>query len=149
MNKDVILSIKGLQMMPEQGEDSVEVIAPGKYYFKNDKHFFLYDEVLEGFDEATRNVVKAAPGYMEITKDGLISVHMVFEKNKKHVTYYYTPYGSLLIGISATKVDVQEQENEILIDVEYGLEINNEYVANCHIRMDATPKSSGDFRLTS
>ena len=86
MTKDVILSVRGLQMMPENGSDSVEVIAPGKYYYKNDKHFFLYDEVLEGFEEKTRNMVKAAPGYMELTKDGLTSVHMVFEKNKKHVT---------------------------------------------------------------
>ena len=136
-------------MIPQQGEDSVEMIAPGKYYFKNDKHFFLYDEVAEGFEETTRNVVKVAPGYMEVTKDGLISGHMVFEKNKKYVTYYYTPFGSILIGISATKVDVIEEENEIRIDVEYGLEINNQFVAECSIRMDATPKTSGDFRLTS
>ncbi len=148
MTKDVILSVRGLQMMPENGSDSVEVIAPGKYYYKNDKHFFLYDEVLEGFEEKTRNMVKAAPGYMELTKDGLTSVHMVFEKNKKHVTYYYTPYGSLLIGIDATKVEVFEKENEIRLEVEYGLEINNAYVADCHIQMEAKPKDSKEFHLT-
>ena len=99
MTKEVLLSIKGLQMSPEDGEDTVEMIAPGEYHFRNDKHFVLYDEVMEGQDEVTKNIVKFQDDYMEITKKGPCSVHMIFEKNKKNVTYYYTPYGSLLIRI--------------------------------------------------
>ena len=34
---------------------------------------------------------------MELTKKGAVNVHMIFEKNKKNITYYNTPYGSLLV----------------------------------------------------
>ena len=35
------------------------------------------------------------------------------QKNKKNITYYNTPYGSLLVGIDAYRVDVQEISGEI------------------------------------
>lgn len=149
MTKDVLLSITGLQSAPENGSDTVEVIAPGEYYYKNNKHFLIYEEVTEGFEETTRNMIKVAPDYMELTKKGLTTVHMLFEKNKKNVTYYYTPYGSLLIGIDARRIDVQEQEDEIRVEVDYALEINYEHVAECNIRMNVRPKGVGELHLTS
>lgn len=142
MTKEVLLTIKGLQMSPEDGEDTVEMIAPGEYYYRNDKHFVLYDEVMEGQDEVTKNIVKFEDDYMEITKKGPCSVHMIFEKNKKNVTYYYTPYGSLLIGIDAHKVQIEEKEDMILARVEYSLEINCEHIANCDISIKVRPKGS-------
>lgn len=147
MNKEVLLSIRGLQIGENEQKDTVEVYSPGEYYFRNGKHFFLYEEVEEGSKKITKNVIKVTDDYMELTKKGLVNVHMVFEKNKKNVTYYYTPYGSLLVGIDAYKVNVSEQENEIQIDVEYALEINNEHLANCHIGIKANPQGSKEFTI--
>jgi uncharacterized beta-barrel protein YwiB (DUF1934 family) len=147
MTKDVLLSITGLQFSPDQESNSVEVISPGEYYYRNGRHFFLYDEVTEGFDQVTKNIVKVSPDYMELTKKGVVNVHMVFEKNQKNVTYYYTPFGSLLMGIDAKKIDVQEAEDSIQVDVEYGLELNYEHIANCHIRIGAKPRETSEFHL--
>ena len=147
MTKEVLIGIKGLQMSAENGSDEVEVFVGGEYYFRNNKHYFLYDEVAEGTTETTHNIVKVAPDYMEVTKKGITNTHMVFEKNKKNVTYYYTPYGSLLIGIDAGKVEIEEQEEEIRVDVDYSLEMNCEKVADCNIRMVIKPKGTRDFKL--
>lgn len=51
---------------------------------------------------------------MDITRRGVSNVHMMFEKNRKNVTYYYTPYGSLLIGIDA-KVWMCRRQKMILM----------------------------------
>lgn len=147
MTKDVLLSIKGLQIGEEEQSDTVEVISPGDYYFRNGKHFFLYEEVTEGQKESTKNIIKVKDNYMELTKKGAINVHMIFEKNRKNVTYYHTPYGSLLVGIDACRVEVEEKEDEIVVEVEYALEVNNEHLANCHIRILANPKQDPEFRL--
>ena len=48
MTKDVLLSIKGLQIGENEQNDTIEVISPGDYYFRNGKHFFMYEEVMEG-----------------------------------------------------------------------------------------------------
>ena len=85
---------------------------------------------------------------MDITRRGVSNVHMMFEKNRKNVTYYYTPYGSLLIGIDAKSVDVQETENDIDVKVNYELEVNYEHMADCCITMNIKSKDEGDFRIT-
>ena len=41
MTKEVLVSISGLQMAPDEQSDSVEVIAPGEYYYRNNKHFVI------------------------------------------------------------------------------------------------------------
>ena len=147
MTKDVLLSIKGLQIGENEQNDTIEVISPGDYYFRNGKHFFMYEEVMEGQKESIRNMIKVRDNYMELTKKGAVNVHMIFEKNKKNITYYNTPYGSLLVGIDAYRVDVQEKEEEITVEVEYALEINNEHLADCHIRILANPKQDPAFKL--
>ena len=47
MTKDVVVSLKGLQLAPEQQSDAVEVIAPGEYYIRNNKLYVLFDEIME------------------------------------------------------------------------------------------------------
>ncbi len=150
MTKDILLSISGLQFAAEEDGvgEPVEVITPGDYYKKNDKHYVLYDEVMEGFEGTTKNVIKIAEDCLDITKKGVSNVHMIFEKNKKNVTYYYTPFGSLLIGIDAKQVKIAETEENIDVSVNYDLEINYEFLANCNITMNIKAKNAKDFRLS-
>ena len=72
---------------------------------------------------------------------------MMFEKNKKNVTYYYTPFGSLLVGIDARNVDVVETEDNISVKVNYNLEVNYEHLADCAITMNIRSKDAKDFKI--
>ena len=146
MTNEVLVSISGLQMAPDEQTDSVEVIAPGEYYYRNNKHFVIYDEVAEGESEATNNIFKFNGDMMEVTRKGPANVHLVFEKNKKNVTYYYTPFGSLNVGIEARSIEVTEEENEIKVNVKYALEVNYEHVAECDIVLTVKSKGS-EFKL--
>lgn len=146
MTKEVLVSISGLQMAPDEQTDSVEVIAPGEYYYRNNKHFVIYDEVAEGESEATKNIIKFNGDMMEVTRKGPANVHLVFENNKKNVTYYYTPFGSLNVGIEARSIEVTEEENEIKVNVKYALEVNYEHVAECDIVLTVKSKGS-EFKL--
>ncbi|MEY8518777.1 DUF1934 domain-containing protein [Lachnospiraceae bacterium 29-84] len=149
MKKDVLLSISGLQFVSKDEEDAeqVEVITAGDYYKKNGKHYVLYDEVMEGFTGNTRNIIKLTEDSLDITKKGVSNVHMVFEKNKKNVSYYNTPFGSLLIGIDAKNIDIAETEDNIDVKVKYNLEVNYEHLADCFITMSIKSKEAGNFTL--
>ena len=147
MTKEVRVKISGLQFAGEAENEPVEVITTGDYYKRNGKHYILYDEIMEGFPEPTRNIIKLDEGMLDITKKGTTNVHMMFEKNRKNVTYYYTPYGSLLIGIDAKKVEVQEGEHKIDVKVDYALEVNYEHMADCSITMNIMSKDGGEFRI--
>ena len=147
MTKEVLIKISGLQFAGEEDNDSIEVITTGSYYNKNGKHYVLYDEVMEGTTEVTKNVIKIGADSMEVTRKGPATVHMVFEKDKKNVSYYHTPFGNLLIGIDTKCIQVDENDLNINVKVNYGLEINYEFVADCHITVDVKSKDAKDFRL--
>ncbi len=150
MTKDVLISVKGLQLIDEQDNaEPIEVVIPGEYYFRNGHHYLRYDEVQEGFREATVNFIKANDKSMEVRKRGTTNVHMIFQPEKKNVTYYQTPFGSIQMGISATKLICQESEDNINIHVDYALEMNNEHVADCFLQVDVIPRNTHAFHLCS
>jgi len=142
MTQDVLLTISGLHDMafadPEENEENepIEVITPASYYWKNGKHYILYDEVMEGIPGVVKNKIKiTGEDSMEIMKSGITNAHMVFEKNQMNVTYYDTPYGQLHVGIHTRKLDVNVDDERIDIAVEYGLDVNHEATADCRIAM--------------
>ncbi len=151
MTKDVLVTIRGMQFTQQQEGDSepVEVITAGDYYKKNDKHYVIYDEVIEGFDGTTKNIIKLQDGCVDIIKRGVANVHMTFEKNRKNVTCYDTPFGNLMLGIHAKDIRIRERENDISVHVDYSLELNYEHLANCNIRMAIRSKDSADFHICS
>ena len=101
MQKEVLIHVRGLQMMDAQGDqEPIEIIVPGQYYFRNGSHYLRYEELLDETAEPTINYIKVSGTGLEVSKKGLVNVHMVFEQGKKNMTYYTTPYGTLQMGIS-------------------------------------------------
>ncbi len=148
MTKDVLVSIKGLQIIASENEDEVEVVTSGNYLQKNGKHYIRYEEVVEGMDGTIQNLIKLDRDSMEVTRKGLTNTHMIFEKNKKNETYYNTPFGSLLVGISATNIDVKDCLEQINVTVQYALDINYEHMADCTINMNIRSKGNGELHLS-
>lgn len=143
MTKEVLLSLRGLQI--EDGEDAreVETIIPADYYRKADSHYVLYEETIEGFQDKVKNMLKFRDSYLEVSKKGLINVIMLFEKNKKNMTNYVTPYGNILIGIDTKSILLEENEERIRLDVEYFLDANYLHLAECKIELEIRPRDSG------
>lgn len=142
MTKDVLVAIRGLRFDGTSEEENSETITTANYYKKNDHHYIVYDEVTEGFVESTKNIIKFNEKEFDLTKKGLVNVHMIFEKNKKNVTSYATPYGDILIGIDAIEVNLEETDHKIRVNIDYSLEVNYEHLAECKITMDVLDKET-------
>lgn len=139
MTKEVLIAISGLQFEVDE-DQAVEVITVGEYYYKNGKHYILYEEVQEG-EGVTKNTIKISDHQVDILKKGANNVHMVFEENKQNLTYYNTMYGELLIRISTTRVQKKEEENLLLTEIDYGLDINYNHISDCSIRIKICSKN--------
>ena len=149
MTKDVLVSISGLHMdmdaqIPGPDEDDViEVVTPATYYSKNGKHYIIYDEIVEGVSDTIKNKIKiSGTDSLEIMKSGLSNTHMIFEKNKKNLTYYKTPYGQMLVGLNTRNMEIEVLDETIKVRVDYELDVNHEPLANCKIRMNIVSKGS-------
>lgn len=140
MTKDVLVTVSGMQFAPDTDNTPIEIITTGNYYKKNNKHYVLYDEILENPDGIVKNVIKFDNDSFNLVKSGMTNVNMLFEENKKSLSNYITPFGNLMIGIDAGKVDIDESENRIDINIDYALEINYEHFADCKIKMGIISK---------
>ncbi|MDO4312094.1 MAG: DUF1934 domain-containing protein [Eubacteriales bacterium] len=140
MKKDVLISIAGLHYgaFEEKGEsEPIEVITPASYYLKNGKHYIIYDEVVEGIPGTVKNTVKITGDTLfEISKSGLANTRMVFEKDKINMTNYQTPFGDMLVGIHTKEMKVDVQEDQIDVNISYVLDVNNEPLSDCQIKVN-------------
>ena len=143
MTKEILLSLKGLQMENRDDAQAMETITPADYYQRNGSHYVIYEEMMEGFTSATRNRIKFNDSCFEVSKKGCVNVQMLFEENKKNMTSYMTPYGNILIGIDTESISVEERENQIHVEVEYTLEANYQHLADCRIEMELRPREVG------
>ena len=137
MKQKVILTLHGLKTN-QGGEDAgwIETVVSGDYYRRNDKHYVIYEEATEGFEESIRNRLKFSEDMVELSRSGPINVHMVFQENKKNLTSYNTPFGQILMGIDTKKIQIQEQKDRILVEVEYSLDADGEFLSDCHMKID-------------
>ncbi len=143
MTKEILLSLKGLQMDFGEGSEGVETIVPADYYWKNGSHYVIYEEMMEGFRDITRNIIRFQDSYLEVFKRGLVNVRLIFEEHKKNITSYMTPYGNMMIGVDTESILVEEKEKQIRVQVAYTLEANYQHLADCRIEMELRPREEG------
>lgn len=137
MTKEVLIAIQGLQFDAESQNDEemdkIESIYPGEYYFRSGSHYILYEELMEGEATPIKNVIKLRDKEFTLTKKGIINTQMVFTEGKKNMTSYVTPFGNIMIALDTEKIVVEETEQELKIHIDYGLEANYQYIADCQI----------------
>lgn len=155
--KNVILHIRGIQFDTswhgEEENDAVETVTTGILHKIGDRrspgreengepvfggyYVIKYEELQEDFDQASSVLLKAAPGRLELTKKGLLNVHMEFENGEYTQSDYSTPFGNILFGFHTRQVTVTEQTGGIQISASYMMEINGEYLADSTIEITA------------
>ena len=148
MEKEVLIHVKGLHMMDApEGDEPIEIVVPGEYYFRNGSHYLRYEEMLEDHGDPTVNYIKISPKGMEVRKKGQVNTHMVFEQGKRNMAFYTTSFGTLEMGISATNLELKESDSRLDMKVNYSRDLNQEHVADCCLDIHAQGKSAAGFVL--
>lgn len=143
MTKEVLIHIKTRQVlrdMQEEEPDEMELITAGEYYFRNGTHYLLYEEVMEGFTEVTKNLVKVRPDFMEVRKKGTVDTTMRFERDKSSVSVYKTPFGVLQMDITTKGVLLSQREDLLQIRAVYELGMDGSPISDCVLYMRVTAK---------
>ncbi len=141
MNRDVMISVRGLQVLDGLTDGDIETLQKGQYYFRGGSHFLIYDEYMEGFSQPVKNILRFKDKEASLVKRGLVNVQMLFEEGKKTLTQYHTPFGVIMVGLDTRKIRWREDAAGLHLRVSYVLEANYQYVADCRIRVDAKEQS--------
>ena len=131
MTKDVLIKVSGVQF--DVQDEPIELMVPGNYYMKNDKHYVLFEEQPEDNGPVTRNIVKFDETFFEMTKKGGNTSYLRFDKDKKNSTVYQTPAGTMQVDVLTHEFSVKEEEEQIAVKVKYALDINYQFVSECEV----------------
>lgn len=125
MNKNVIISVKGIQTSSGKDANTLELVTEGRYYKKGNTYYVTYKESEVTGMDGTTTTLKITDGIVTLMRFGNVNTQFIFEEGQKHVSYYDTQYGTFTVGVMthAVTVDVDDAGGEIRVD--YQLEIDN------------------------
>ena len=151
MTEDILISVRGLHTLDieqkEEETDELEMTMSGKYYFRNGKHYVLFEETDEESQSVVKNRFKLSEDRLEISKKGVMNATMTFQRGEKSSSWYGTPVGDVQLGIEVTDMQLMEGEDEIEMNVAYALEMNSEHVSDSRIRLRIMERNKGLFRI--
>ena len=118
MTKDVLVTVRGLQMTPD-GDDTIEVTTTGKYYEKDGKRYLFYDEIGDDTNLIVKNSIQITEEHVSVSKKGLIKM-----------------------GVYTTGICLDERDDFLELKLEYLLEINNQHVSDSEILLQIRPQQN-------
>jgi len=119
----------------EPGGEKSKVSAPAPNSWINDRHFIKYEEKTDD-DAINKVLLKFDNNFLEMTKSGEVRSTLTFTEGENTEGYYKTPYGTFLIETDTKKLDVKIGKKNIFVNLEYGLFIDGEFVADCKMYIE-------------
>lgn len=140
MTRDVLVTIRGLHLVDGEGAEPIETVVPGQYFYKNGRHYVIYEEYSEEEKASVTNKVILDRERMRISR-GTLS-RMEFEEGQLHRTAYQTPYGALMLGIRTSRLQTEQAEDFMEIRAEYELEVEDQTVSHCQLSLTLRPQDA-------
>ncbi|MEG0377478.1 MAG: DUF1934 domain-containing protein [Eubacterium sp.] len=134
--KKVWLSITGI-VSDHRNEDKMVFSTEGAMYREhNDTPCLTYNESEVSGMEGTTTTVKVEGDKVSVIRLGAVNSIMEFEKGKRNVTLYSTPYGEIAMGIftKVVNVDYNDMKDPVNVKVNYAIEV--EGVSNSENTLD-------------
>lgn len=122
MGKKAIISVGSKQIGNE--DEAIEIITQGEFYEKENCYYAVYEETALSGMEGTTTTLKIKPNEFSLIRMGTTNAKMKFKNNKKEVSMYNTPYGTLELLIETNKlnIDVNNEGGKVFIDYDMSLQ---------------------------
>ena len=125
MEKDVVISIKGIQKYEDTDPDVIELVTAGRLTRVGESYTLSYQESeLTGL-EGTLTTIQVDGEQVTLMRVGEFTSQMVFQEGRRHLSMYNTPYGAMAIGVNTRHLlaDLTDRGGDIEID--YAIEIDH------------------------
>ena len=124
MDKEVVISIKGIQKYEGALPDVVELVTEGRLAREGSSYTLSYQESeLTGL-EGTTTVLQVSEGQVTLLRQGEVNSVMVFEEGRQHVSVYETPAGTLAITINTRRLRSELDAQGGDIEIQYTIDVD-------------------------
>ena len=125
MEKEVVISIKGLQQYEGALPDAVELVTAGRLARDGTGYTLSYQESeLTGLD-GTLTTIQVDGEQVTLMRVGEFNSQLVFQEGRRHLSVYNTPYGAMSVGVNTRHLLAELSDRGGDIEVDYFIEIDH------------------------
>ena len=147
MDKDVVISIKGMQKYEGALPDVVELVTAGRLSREGESYTLSYQESeLTGLG-GTLTTILVDGEQVTILRVGEFNSQMVFQEGRRHLSMYNTPYGAMTIGVNTRHLLAQLTDQGGDIEVDYAIEVDHAMTGRSIFRINVKEAQGGTRSL--
>lgn len=137
--KDVMITLNTKQSDGVNSEQT-EIITKGKYNKFDDGYIISYeDSEATGFEGSSTVLTATQSNKIEIERTGTAQAQLIVEKAKKHHCHYGTPYGAVMIGITAKEIKSHLDDDGGDLFFKYVIDVNSSFMSDYEVNICVKP----------
>ena len=125
MEKEVVISIKGMQQYEGTFPDVIELVTEGRLVRDGESYTLSYQESeLTGLD-GTLTTIQVDGEQVTLLRVGEFNSQLVFQEGRRHLSVYNTPYGAMSVGVHTRHLLAELSDQGGDIEVDYSIEVDH------------------------
>lgn len=147
MEKEVVISIKGMQKYEGTLPDVIELVTEGRLTRDGKSYTLSYQESeLTGLG-GTLTTIQVDGDQVTLMRVGEFNSQLVFQEGRRHLSMYNTPYGAMTIGVNTRHLLAQLTDQGGDIEVDYSVEVDHAMAGRNVFRINVKEAESGTASL--
>ena len=143
MEKNVVISIKGMQKYEGMAPDITELVTKGRLSREGESYILSYQESeLTGLG-GTLTTFQVEGGQVTLLRVGEFNSQMVFQEGRRHLSMYNTPYGAMSVGVHTRHLLAQLSDQGGDIEVDYAIEVAHALAGRSIFRISVKETEEG------
>ena len=143
MEKEVVISIKGMQNFEGALPDVIELVTEGRLARDGESYTLSYQESeLTGL-EGTLTTIQVDGEQVTLMRVGEFNSQLVFQEGRRHFSMYNTPYGAMTIGVNTRHLLAQLTDQGGDIEVDYSVEVDHALAGRNVFRISVRESEEG------
>ena len=127
--KNVVIYVRGEQHYEDADPDVTELMTEGTMTLAGDGAVILeYRETELTGMEGTVTRFTIREDAVELERTGTISSNMLFLKGRPHSSFYETPWGAMLVDVTATSLRHRINERGGVLELGYSVAVDHRVV---------------------
>ena len=143
MEKEVVISIKGMQKYEGTPPDAMELVTKGSLTREGESYTLSYQESeLTGL-EGTLTTIQVDGEQVTLMRIGEFNSQLVFQEGRRHLSVYNTPYGAMSVGVHTRHLLTQLSDQGGDIEVDYSIEVDHALAGRNIFRINVKEAEAG------
>ena len=147
MEKEVIISIRGMQKYEGALPDVIELVTEGRLARDGESYTLSYQESEITGLGGTLTTIQVEGEQVTLMRVGEYNSQMVFQEGRRHLSMYNTPYGAMTIGVNTRHLLAQLTDQGGDIEVDYAIEVDHAMTGRSIFRINVKEAQGGTRSL--